>query len=118
MSHSGRTIASGQVTHQGYRADVILWGFEARAIIHKLSLHQVGALCEQHIGSRLTAVQVEVTSLSFSPSDQFLLTLGGEDDGSLALWDVESGKVFGQDCQRQLVLIACCVGACWPPNGR
>lgn len=75
VSKSGRYIASGQVTHPGYKADVIVWDFETRTRVHTLSLHQV-----------------EVIDLAFSPTERFLLTLGGIDDGSLALWDLQTGK--------------------------
>ena len=43
VSRSGRYLASGQVTHQGYRADVIVWDFETRSLLHRLSLHQVAS---------------------------------------------------------------------------
>lgn len=46
------------------QADVIVWDFE--------SLHQ---LC------KLTLHRVKVQSLAFSPSDKYLVTLGGGDDG-------------------------------------
>ena len=64
ISKSGRFLASGQVTHMGFKADVIIWDFESRSLIKKLVLHKV-----------------KVQALSFSPNDRFLVTLGGEDDG-------------------------------------
>ena len=64
VSKSGRFVASGQVTHMGFKADVIVWDFESRSIFKKLTLHKV-----------------KVQALSFSPNDKFLVTLGGEDDG-------------------------------------
>ena len=77
MSPSGRYIASGQVTHQGYAADIIVWDFQTLTIKHRLTLHKV-----------------QVTDLSFSATEKFLISLGGEDDGTLALWDVETGQAL------------------------
>eukprot|EP01147_Barroeca_monosierra_P004885 gene4883-6899_t len=77
ISPSGRYIASGQHTHQGYAADIIIWDFKTLTRKHRLTLHKV-----------------LVTDLSFSSSEKFLLSLGGEDDGTLALWDVETGQAL------------------------
>ncbi len=64
VSKSGRFVASGQVTHMGFKADVIVWDFERKTLYQKLTLHKV-----------------KVQALAFSPNDKFLVTLGGEDDG-------------------------------------
>ena len=61
----------------GFTADIIVWDLEARRPIHKLSLHKV-----------------KVTALDFSFDDRFLASLGGEDDNSLVIWDVQSGKAI------------------------
>ncbi len=37
---------------------------------------------------RLTLHKVKVQSLAFSPNDKFLVSLGGQDDGSVVVWDV------------------------------
>ena len=39
-------------------------------------------------------VQVKVQDLCFSPDDQFLASIGGQDDNSMVLWDVESGAAI------------------------
>eukprot|EP00043_Microstomoeca_roanoka_P004630 m.50923 g.50923 ORF g.50923 m.50923 type:complete len:610 (+) comp12578_c0_seq1:124-1953(+) len=77
ISPSGRYIASGQVTHQGYAADIIIWDFKSLTLKHRLTLHKV-----------------KVADLSFSATEKFLVSLGGEDDGTLALWDVETGQAL------------------------
>eukprot|EP00055_Hartaetosiga_balthica_P003458 m.7868 g.7868 ORF g.7868 m.7868 type:complete len:609 (+) comp2942_c0_seq1:68-1894(+) len=77
ISPTGRYIASGQQTHQGYAADILLWDFETMELKHRMTLHQV-----------------VVSDLTFSPTEKFLLSLGGEDDGKLAIWDVFSGKAL------------------------
>ena len=62
-SASGKYLASGQVTHMGFKADVIVWQFAERELYCRLTLHKV-----------------KVQALAFSPSDKFLATLGGMDD--------------------------------------
>lgn len=62
-SPSGIYLASGQVTHMGFKADVIVWQFAERTLYCKLTLHKV-----------------KVQAVAFSPNDQFLATLGGQDD--------------------------------------
>jgi len=75
VSPSGKLLASGQKTFMGFPADVIIWDFEGRKEIHRLSLHKVA-----------------VQSLSFSPEEHYLATLGGKDDNSLVIWDVSTGQ--------------------------
>ncbi|XP_065065504.1 cilia- and flagella-associated protein 52-like [Rhopilema esculentum] len=72
VSKSGRFVASGQVTHMGFKADVIVWDFPSKSLYKKLALHKV-----------------KVQALAFSPNDKFLVTLGGEDDGSVVVWDLK-----------------------------
>mmetsp|Transcript_40690 Transcript_40690/g.75729 ORF Transcript_40690/g.75729 Transcript_40690/m.75729 type:complete len:622 (-) Transcript_40690:107-1972(-) len=74
VSKSGKLLASGQKTFMGFPADVIIWDFEQRKELHRLSLHKVA-----------------VTSLSFSCDETYLATLGGQDDNSLVIWEVERG---------------------------
>lgn len=74
VSKSGRLLASGQKTFMGFPADVIIWDFAERKEIHRLSLHKVA-----------------VTSLCFSRDETYLATLGGQDDNSLVIWEVERG---------------------------
>eukprot|EP00929_Paragymnodinium_shiwhaense_P087846 TRINITY_DN4799_c0_g1_i1.p1 TRINITY_DN4799_c0_g1~~TRINITY_DN4799_c0_g1_i1.p1 ORF type:complete len:623 (-),score=166.95 TRINITY_DN4799_c0_g1_i1:288-2156(-) len=75
VSGSGKLLASGQKTFMGFPADVIVWDFDQRKEMYRLSLHKVA-----------------VTSLSFSQDEQFLATLGGQDDNSLVVWDVNTGS--------------------------
>jgi WD40 repeat protein len=77
VSKSGKYLASGQKTFMGFPADVIIWDFEGRREIHRLSLHKVA-----------------VVSLAFSPDEQYLATLGGQDDNSLVIWNVEHGTAI------------------------
>jgi len=75
VSKSGKLLASGQKTFMGFPADVIIWDFDERRELHRLTLHKVS-----------------VTSLSFSKDETYLATLGGQDDNSLVVWDVQSGQ--------------------------
>lgn len=77
VSKSGRLLASGQKTFMGFPADVIIWDFDERKEIHRLSLHKVA-----------------VTSLAFSNDEIYLATLGGQDDNSLVIWNVEDGNAI------------------------
>ncbi|KAG8464103.1 hypothetical protein KFE25_000271 [Diacronema lutheri] len=72
-----RILASGQVTHMGFLAPILVWDLEARAIVCTLQLHKVS-----------------VAALAFSPSGEFLASIGGEDDNNLVVWhvDVENAR--------------------------
>uniref|UniRef100_A0A1S4GQN3 Cilia- and flagella-associated protein 52 n=1 Tax=Anopheles gambiae TaxID=7165 RepID=A0A1S4GQN3_ANOGA len=72
ISTSGRMVASGQSNHMGFRAFVIVWDWETRKEISRHELHRV-----------------RVQSLCFSSNDQFLVSLGGKDCGSIIVWDIE-----------------------------
>ncbi|GAQ77665.1 hypothetical protein KFL_000020270 [Klebsormidium nitens] len=77
VSKSGRYLASGQVTHMGFNADIIIWDFETRQMVHRMALHKV-----------------KVQALCFSHDDRYLASLGGEDDGNLVVWNVELGQAI------------------------
>lgn len=65
VSKSGKYLASGEKTHMGFQADVIIWDFECGTIMHTLypQLHKV-----------------KVEAMAFSPNDKYLVSLGGQDD--------------------------------------
>ncbi|XP_072259665.1 cilia- and flagella-associated protein 52 [Pyxicephalus adspersus] len=70
-SKSGKYLASGQVTYMGFKADILMWDYNKRECCGKLTLHKV-----------------KVEALAFSPNDKYLVSLGGQDDGSIVLWNV------------------------------
>ena len=74
LSPDGSRLVSGQKTHMGFKADIIVWNFDERAVMHKLVLH-VGL----------------VQDLAFSPDGTYIASLGGPDDNKLAIWEAESG---------------------------
>jgi len=93
ISKSGRYIASGQLTYMGFKADVIIWDYETRSLRARLTLHKV-----------------KVEALAFSPNDAFLVTLGGQDDGSVVVWNVETGDaICGSPAQVESAGVTHCV---------
>jgi len=77
ISKSGKFIASSQVTHMGFQADIIVWDFETRQQYRKFSLHKG-----------------KVQSLAFTSNEKYLITLGGQDDNTVVVWDIEKGKAI------------------------
>ena len=66
VSKTAKYLASGETTHMGFKADVIVWDFEKGTIKHTLDpLHNV-----------------KVEALAFSPNEKYLVSLGGQDDGA------------------------------------
>jgi len=77
VSSSGKYIASGQKTHSGFQAEIIIWDFDTLEKLHTLKLHKV-----------------QIQSLSFSSDEKYLASLGGQDDNQLVIWEIESGKAI------------------------
>jgi WD40 repeat protein len=77
VSNTGKYIASGQKTYQGFKADIIIWDFDTLELKHRLKMHQM-----------------LIQSLSFSNDEQYLASLGGQDDGQLVIWESETGKAI------------------------
>lgn len=77
VSKNGKYIATGQKTHSGFKADIIIWDFETGSLLHRLSIHKVS-----------------IQALSFSCNDNYLASLGGVEDNYLIVWDVQSGKAL------------------------
>ncbi|XP_017884404.1 cilia- and flagella-associated protein 52 [Ceratina calcarata] len=73
ISPSGDLIASGQVTHHGFKAMVIIWDYQERKMKSKYELHKV-----------------RVEAVCFTQNGQYLISLGGRDDGRVILWDIEN----------------------------
>ncbi|XP_070579439.1 cilia- and flagella-associated protein 52-like [Ptychodera flava] len=77
VSKSGNYLASGQVTHMGFKANIIIWCYATRSMHAMLALHKV-----------------KVESLSFSVNDEYLVSLGGRDDGSVVVWNVKKKEAI------------------------
>ncbi|XP_042311140.1 cilia- and flagella-associated protein 52 isoform X1 [Sceloporus undulatus] len=71
ISSSGSYVASGQITFMGFKADIILWDYKKKEMLARLSLHKG-----------------KIENLAFSPNDLYLVSLGGQDDGSIVVWSV------------------------------
>ncbi|KAE8299976.1 Cilia- and flagella-associated protein 52 [Larimichthys crocea] len=77
VSKSGAYIASGQVNFMGFQALVIIWDYAQRTIYAQLELHKA-----------------KVEALAFSPNDKYLVSLGGQDDGSIVVWNIETKQAI------------------------
>jgi len=75
VSRSGRFIASGQSTHMGFQADICVFDFDSRKLVHRMMLHKV-----------------KVQALAFSADEQYLASVGGQDDNTLVVWDLNTGR--------------------------
>lgn len=75
VSKSGKYIASGQITHMGFQADICIFDYESLKLIHRMTLHKV-----------------KVQALCFSADELYLASLGGQDDNSLVVWDLGTGR--------------------------
>eukprot|EP00727_Mastigamoeba_balamuthi_P008097 m51a1_g3908 hypothetical protein (592) ;mRNA; f:130886-133099 len=67
-----RLMIRGAVTAE--ESDIVVWDVESLRPVHTLSLHTGN-----------------VASMSFSPDERFLVSLGG-DDNRIAVWDAENGR--------------------------
>jgi len=75
------------------QADVIIWDYEARCLHARLVLHKV-----------------KVEDLAFSPNDSFLVSLGGQDDGSVVVWNVARKEaICGSPAQVESAGVTHCV---------
>jgi WD40 repeat protein len=91
MSHNGDRLASGQVNFTGVKADVIVWDLgRAKALLEQGTV-MVGEICLLH---RLKQHLGRVQDVSFSNHDEFLASIGGQDDNALVIWNVESGDAI------------------------
>ncbi|XP_067121874.1 cilia- and flagella-associated protein 52 isoform X2 [Centruroides vittatus] len=77
VSKNGNYIASGQETLMNYKTCVILWDFHDRKEIDRYTIHRV-----------------KVISVSFSPNDRYLFSLGGEDDGNIVCYNIEDRRLL------------------------
>jgi len=82
ISRDGNTLASGQITHMGYLAEIILWDISCIA-------NGVGT---PKLTNRLRLHKVQVQALDFSFDGMYLASLGGSDDNNLVIWEVATGK--------------------------
>eukprot|EP01062_Namystynia_karyoxenos_P031385 TRINITY_DN2327_c0_g1_i4.p1 TRINITY_DN2327_c0_g1~~TRINITY_DN2327_c0_g1_i4.p1 ORF type:complete len:664 (+),score=248.70 TRINITY_DN2327_c0_g1_i4:80-1993(+) len=75
VSRTGRYVASGQTTHMGFQADICVFEYATRQLIFRLTLHKV-----------------KVQAVAFSADESYLASLGGQDDNTLVVWDLSTGR--------------------------
>eukprot|EP01006_Ploeotia_vitrea_P009672 TRINITY_DN23627_c0_g1_i1.p1 TRINITY_DN23627_c0_g1~~TRINITY_DN23627_c0_g1_i1.p1 ORF type:complete len:632 (-),score=45.74 TRINITY_DN23627_c0_g1_i1:83-1978(-) len=75
VSKSGKYVASGQITHMGFQADICVFEYATLKLLHRMTLHKV-----------------KVQALCFSSDEKFLGSLGGQDDNTLVVWDMSTGR--------------------------
>lgn len=73
VSPCGKFLASGQVTHMGYKAAIHVYTLADHSLYATFTLHKV-----------------KIESLAFSCDSKLLYSLGGQDDGSVVVWDLET----------------------------
>ncbi|GMH95472.1 hypothetical protein TrST_g9575 [Triparma strigata] len=73
MSKSGRYFASGQ---NGEDSDVLVWDFESKKMLYRLSEHDHGVKC-----------------ISFSDDELLLCTVGIDSDEKMIIWDLSNGYI-------------------------
>ncbi|XP_047434810.1 cilia- and flagella-associated protein 52 isoform X2 [Mugil cephalus] len=77
VSKSGQYVASGQVNFMGFKAPIIIWDYAQQTIYTQLLLHKA-----------------KVEALAFSPNDKYLVSLGGQDDDSIVVWNIETKEAI------------------------
>ncbi|NXP53259.1 CFA52 protein, partial [Heliornis fulica] len=77
VSRNGVYVASGQVTSMGFKAEIILWDFQGKELLARLPLHKGG-----------------IEGLAFSPNSLYLVSLGGQDDGSVVVWSIDKREAI------------------------
>ncbi|XP_015113522.1 cilia- and flagella-associated protein 52 [Diachasma alloeum] len=71
ISRCGSFIASGQLTHLGFKAAVIIWDFDGKKRRGSYEIHKA-----------------KVEDVCFTCEGTYLISLGGKDDGNIVVWDV------------------------------
>ncbi|XP_060861049.1 cilia- and flagella-associated protein 52-like [Metopolophium dirhodum] len=77
VSSSGQYVGSGQVNYMGFRSPIIVWQFDTGQLVAKYESHKV-----------------RVESVAFSSCENFLISLGGVDDGSVIVYDIGKREVL------------------------
>lgn len=119
MSRDGKRLASGQVTHLGFKVRFVRSAFRvgtrviiartfSRALQAPVMVWDLEATIEHMEAKPLHTLSLHkggVQALEFSPSGRYLATLGARDDNNLAIWDTESGEpICGSPAASELAL--------------
>lgn len=82
VSNKGHLLASGQ---KGNNADVIIWDFEKKQAIFKLSEHDYEGIAFK-----------TVSLVSFSHDDVLLFSCGNSMDKKIFIWDTSNGYIVAK----------------------
>ncbi|XP_018350730.1 PREDICTED: cilia- and flagella-associated protein 52 isoform X2 [Trachymyrmex septentrionalis] len=77
ISPCGEYVASGQNNHLGFKAMVIVWNYKEGTMKGSYETHKVG-----------------IVDLCFTCNSDFLVSLGGRDDGNIIIWDVQKNSLI------------------------
>ncbi|XP_001948904.2 cilia- and flagella-associated protein 52-like [Acyrthosiphon pisum] len=77
VSSTGKYVAAGQVNYMGFRSPIIIWDFQTGEVVTNYESHMV-----------------RVESVAFSCCEQYLISLGGIDDGSIIVYEIEEKEVL------------------------
>ncbi|XP_034936102.1 cilia- and flagella-associated protein 52 [Chelonus insularis] len=77
ISPCGKYIASGQLTHLGFKAMVIIWNYDEKNIKANYEIHKG-----------------KVEDVSFTCKSDYLISLGGKDDGNVIVWDIHHNRAI------------------------
>ncbi|CAL1528824.1 unnamed protein product [Lymnaea stagnalis] len=95
VSNDGQYIVSGQETYMGFKAIITLWDYRTKVAIQKWELHKV-----------------KVQALAFSVNGKYVFSLGGQDDGSVVVWDMATKQpICGSPAQVVSAGITTCLAA-------
>ncbi len=97
VSKNGRYLATGHEAVGLSKVEAIIWDLESAidACIEENSSGERSTDSERvRIIHRLSQHHGKVQSLDFSCDGSYLLTLGGQDDNDLVVWDVQNGKAI------------------------
>jgi len=87
VSKDGRFLASGHKTKSTTKAEAVIWDLK-KAIKDCDEKNTSSQRCQIHC---LKQHQGKVQSVDFGFDSKFLVSLGGQDDNDLVVWDVETG---------------------------
>ena len=74
LEASGKWLATGQVTHPGFQAPIIVWDLDTLEVKYRLLLHKGN-----------------IQDVAFSEDGRYLASIGQEDN-KLVLWSLETGE--------------------------
>jgi cilia- and flagella-associated protein 52 len=104
MSHNGRFLASGQSTLPAKQAALKVWDFEKAQELSDAGEIMAGQQCEIRTIMHHNGL---VRDICFSCNDNYMLSIGGQDDNMVAMWRLSDFEaVCGGSAHKDTVL--CC----------